>query len=41
MSVHSDTWSDDSYGNAPIINSLFVVVDGEINGVIRLDNVEQ
>jgi len=41
MSVHTDTWADDYYGNAPIINSLFVVIDGEINGVIRLDNAEK
>ena len=31
MSVHTGTWEDDSYGNAPIINRLFVVIDGEIN----------
>jgi hypothetical protein len=38
LGVHTQTWGDDSYGNAPIINSLFVVIDGEIDGVIRLDN---
>ncbi|HMZ94800.1 MAG TPA: DUF1444 family protein [Bacteroidia bacterium] len=41
MNVHLSTWDDDSYGNAPIINLLFVVVNGEINGVIRLDNAEK
>lgn len=30
MSVHNHTWSDASYGNPPIINSLLVVKDGEI-----------
>jgi hypothetical protein len=35
--LHSHTWHDDSFGNAPIANLLFVVIDGEINGVIRLE----
>jgi hypothetical protein len=33
LSVHNKTWSDESYGNPPIINSLFVVKDGEIDMV--------
>lgn len=33
LKVHSDAWSDDSYGNPPIINSLFVVKNGEIDMV--------
>ena len=41
LSVHSETWDDDSYGNAPIINLFFVVIDGEINGVLRLENEEK
>lgn len=35
--VHAYTWKDDSYGNAPIINALFVVINGRINGLIPLD----
>ena len=34
---HGKVWEDDSYGNAPIINALFVVINGEINGLIPLD----
>ena len=41
LALHADAWGDDSYGNAPIINSLFVLVDGEINGIIPLDNSPQ
>ena len=33
LSVHNNTWSDDSYGNPQIINSLFVLKDGEIDMV--------
>jgi hypothetical protein len=36
MSVHSNTWKDDSYGNPPIINALFRVVNGEIASVKEL-----
>ncbi|MDJ1496451.1 hypothetical protein QNI19_26180 [Cytophagaceae bacterium DM2B3-1] len=35
--IHNYTWQDDSYGNAPIINALFIVKDGLISGVISLD----
>ena len=35
--LHGKVWEDDSYGNAPIINALFVVINGEINGLIPLD----
>ncbi len=35
--LHEFTWQDDSYGNAPIINALFVVTEGEITGIIPLD----
>ncbi len=34
--LHKDAWGDDSYGNPPIIDALFVVVNGEIDGVIPL-----
>lgn len=34
LKVHNNTWDDDTYGNAPIINALFEVVNGSINGVI-------
>jgi hypothetical protein len=33
ISVHSNTWKDDSYGNPPIINALFRIVNGEIESV--------
>jgi hypothetical protein len=33
ISVHKSTWSNDSYGNPPIMNSLFVIKNGEINMV--------
>ncbi len=33
LSVHNKTWSDESYGNPQIINSLFVVKNGEIDMV--------
>lgn len=36
--LHNHTWNDATYGNAPIINALFVVVDGNIEGIIPLDN---
>ncbi|SHJ19904.1 Protein of unknown function [Mesonia phycicola] len=34
--LHNHTWNDDSFGNAPIINALFVVKDGAIVGHISL-----
>ncbi|MDR3226331.1 MAG: hypothetical protein LBT56_01490 [Prevotellaceae bacterium] len=34
--LHNDVWKDDSYGNAPIINALFVVIDGVIDGLVSL-----
>lgn len=36
--LHNAAWKDDSYGNAPILNALFVVVDGEIDGFIPLES---
>ncbi len=38
LMFHNQVWQDDSYGNAPIMNGLFVVIDGEIDGIIPLDN---
>jgi hypothetical protein len=35
--LHNNAWEDDSYGNAPILNVLFVVIDGQIDGIIPLD----
>lgn len=35
--LHKNVWEDDSYGNAPILNAMFVVKDGEIDGIISLD----
>lgn len=37
IALHNHAWEDDSYGNAPIINALFVVKDGVIDGIIPLD----
>lgn len=37
IELHNKAWQDDSYGNAPIINALFLVKEGEINGVLPLD----
>ncbi|EGV43217.1 hypothetical protein BZARG_1073 [Bizionia argentinensis JUB59] len=37
IQLHNDAWYDDSYGNAPIANILFVVKDGRITGHIALD----
>lgn len=36
VALHNNAWLDDSYGNAPIINALFVVIDGQIDGIIPL-----
>lgn len=36
VGLHKDAWEDGSYGNAPIYNGLFVVIDGQIDGVIPL-----
>jgi len=37
VSLHNYAWEDDSYGNAPIMNSLFVVIDGQIDGIVPLN----
>ncbi len=37
VALHKNVWEDDSYGNAPIINAMFVVKEGEIDGIISLD----
>jgi hypothetical protein len=37
LKLHHYTWQDDSYGNAPIANMLFVVQDGNIVGTFNLD----
>lgn len=34
--LHQEVWNDDSYGNAPILDALFVVVNGQIEGLIPL-----
>ena len=34
--LHNYTWDDDSFGNAPITNSLFIVKEGSIVGHIPL-----
>ena len=35
--LHNHAWQDDSYGNAPMLNALFVIIEGERQGVIPLD----
>ncbi|MCU0439048.1 MAG: hypothetical protein MUC49_14215 [Raineya sp.] len=35
--LHNYTWEDDNYGNAPIFNGFFVIIDGEITSVIPFD----
>lgn len=37
VALHQNAWQDDSYGNAPIINALFVVINGEIKGTITME----
>lgn len=34
IAMHNDAWQDDSYGNPPIGNLLFVLKEGEIIGTI-------
>lgn len=38
--LHHDAWTDDTFGNAPIANMLFVIEDGEISGTVSLDPSE-
>lgn len=38
MYLHSLAWNDASYGNAPIVNSLFVLEAGELVGVIPFES---
>lgn len=38
VQLHNNAWEDGSYGNAPILNALFVVIDGQIDAIIPLDN---
>jgi len=37
VTLHKIAWEDDSYENAPIINAIFVVKDGEIEGIIPVE----
>lgn len=37
INLHVGTWEDDSYGNAPIANLLFVLKEGQIVGTIPLE----
>jgi hypothetical protein len=37
VALHKNAWEDASYGNAPIINGIFIVKEGEIEGLIPLD----
>lgn len=32
LALHAHAWGDDSYGNAPILNAIFVVQDAQIVG---------
>ena len=38
--LHRDAWEDDSFGNPPIMNALFVVINGKIDGIISFDRKE-
>lgn len=37
VGLHKNAWEDDSYGNAPILDALFVIKNGEIDGIIPLN----
>ena len=37
VALHKKAWQEDEYGNAPIINALFVIKDGTVNNVVGLD----
>lgn len=37
IGLHQNAWQDDSFGNAPIANMLFVMKDGNIVGTFPLD----
>ncbi|WP_234733930.1 hypothetical protein [Tellurirhabdus bombi] len=37
VALHNHAWEDDSYGNPPILNALFVVKQGEITGLVPLN----
>jgi hypothetical protein len=37
IALHKNAWEDDSYGNAQIMDALFVVINGQIDGLIPLD----
>lgn len=37
IALHQNAWEDDTYGNAPITDALFVVKNGEIDGIIPLN----
>jgi hypothetical protein len=37
VGLHQNAWEDDSYGNAPIANILFVIKDGNIVGTFPMD----
>jgi len=36
IALHEQTWEDDSYGNAPILDALFVVKENTITAVLPL-----
>ncbi len=37
IELHHNAWQDDSYGNAPIANMLFVLKEGKIVGAVPLE----
>jgi len=37
VALHKKAWQEDNFGNASIINALFLVKDGTVNNVIGLD----
>ena len=36
LSMHLEAYDDDSYGNAPITDLIFVVINGEVDGSITI-----
>ncbi len=41
MHLHEHTWVNDSFGNAPIFDGIFVVVNGSIGGIIDMKPAEK
>ena len=37
LELHKNAWEDNSHNNARILNAIFIMKDGEITGILRLD----